>query len=114
MFQKLNNAYQILRNTNDSDMLLCEDQCNSDNGNDHAALQNISISMRENSFSVTIDINDIMFLVFLEECQTHHGVSPIDRGHSGLQFRFDYVSPDDATEHYGTISRTFMSPPPDC
>ena len=60
-------------------------------------------------FSVTVDITDIMFLAFVDECQKHYCVNPVDRGHNGLQFRFEYTSPDDATEHYGTISLTFYA-----
>ena len=59
--------------------------------------------------SVTIDITDIMFLAYLEECQQHHCVSPVDRGHNGIQLRFEYASPDDANEHFGTISLTFYA-----
>ena len=47
-----------------------------------------------------------MFLVFVDECQRHHGVIPIDRGQHGLQFRFPYISPNEK-EHYGTLSLTF-------
>ena len=103
VFQKLNNAYQILCDSNDSSLLSREDKCN-DVEISLSALPNISIVTRENTFSVTIDITDIMFLAFLEECQQHHCVSPVDRGHNGIQLRFEYASPDDANEHFGTIS----------
>ena len=106
VFQKLNNAYQVLRNSSDSSVPRHGDECNHTDS-DHTALPNISIIMRENSFSVTVDITDIMFLAFVDECQKHYCVNPVDRGHNGLQFRFEYTSPDDATEHYGTISLTF-------
>ena len=103
VFQKLNNAYQILCDSNDSSLLSREDRRN-DVEISLSALPNISIVTRENTFSVTIDITDIMFLAFLEECQQHHCVSPVDRGHNGIQLRFEYASPDDANEHFGTIS----------
>ena len=67
------------------------------------------IVTRENTFSVTIDITDIMFLAFLEECQQLQCVSPVDRGHNGIQLRFEYASPDDANEHFGAISLTFYA-----
>ena len=108
VFQKLNNAYQILCDSNYSSLLSREDKCN-DVESSHSALPNISIVTRENTFSVTIDITDIMFLAFLEECQQHHCVSPVDRGHNGIQLRFEYASPDDANEHFGTISLTFYA-----
>ena len=108
VFQKLNNAYQVLRNSSDSSVPHHEDECNHTDS-DHTALPNISIITRKNSFSVTVDITDIMFLAFVDECQKHYCVNPVDRGHNGLQFRFEYTSPDDATEHYGTISLTFYA-----
>ena len=56
--------------------------------------------------SVTIDVIDIMFLAFVEQCEHFYNRKPIDRGHHGLQFKFDYCSPNEA-EHYGSISLTF-------
>ena len=38
-----------------------DSQSNGDKGNDATLLTNVSIIMRENSFSVTIDILDILF-----------------------------------------------------
>ena len=50
-----------------------------------------------------------MFLAFFEECPQHHCVSLVDRGHNGIQLRVEYASPDNATEHFGTISLTFYA-----
>ena len=47
-----------------------------------------------------------MFLALVEQCEHHYDIAPIDRGHHGLQFRFDYRSPNE-DEHYGSISLTF-------
>ena len=47
----------------------------------------------------------MLFLVFVEECERHHGVTPIDRGQHGVRFRFSYISPND-NEQYGTLSLT--------
>ena len=111
VFQKLNKAYHVLANQlcDDSDNRMCDkddnSQSNGDEGNDATLLTNVPIIMRENSFSVTIDILDMLFLVFVEECERHHGVTPIDRGQHGLQFRFSYISPND-NEQYGTLSLT--------
>ena len=66
----------------------------------------MSLQTKQNTFSITIDITDLMFLVILSECETHHGVSPIDRGVNGQQLRFPYTSPGEP-EHYGSISLTF-------
>ena len=111
VFQKLNKAYHVLANRlcDDSDNRMCDkddnSQSNGDEGNDATLLTNVPIIMCENSFSVTIDILDMLFLVFVEECERHHGVTPIDRGQHGLQFRFSYISPND-NEQYGTLSLT--------
>ena len=103
-FQKLNTAYQTL-------VSLGNDRDQEDNGSDSSvsiALPNVTLITRENTFSITIDIIDIMFLVFMEECELHHNVRPVDRGSNGIQFRFDYTSPDDA-ENFGTLSLTFYA-----
>ena len=68
----------------------------------------MSISTRENTFSVTIDITDVMLLAFIEVCERHHDVKPIDRGQHGIQYRFSYTSPSDR-DYYGTLSLTFFS-----
>ena len=54
--------------------------------------------------SVTIDVTDIMFLAFVEQCEHYCELQPIYRGHHGLQFKFDYRSPQ---ESYGSISLAF-------
>ena len=56
--------------------------------------------------SVTIDVTDIMFLAFVEQCEHYYELQPIDREHHGLQFKFDYRSPQE-TKSYGSISLTF-------
>ena len=92
---------------NDNDKQMCDgDNLHDDEGNDTALQPSISMVQRENCFSVTIDILDMMFLVFVDKCQRHHGVVPIDRGQHGLQLRFPYNSPNEK-EHYGTLSLTF-------
>ena len=90
IFQRLNKAYHVLMNQmwNDNDKQICDgDNLHDDEGNDTALQPSISMVQRENCFSVTIDILDMMFLVFVDECQRHHGVIPIDRGQHGLQLR---------------------------
>ena len=102
MFQKLNTAFRdVCKNI----QMKATHHVGAD-PDDQNALPNVHMAVRENSFSVTIDILDIMFLAFLEECENYYGISPVNRGHSGLQFRFDYTSPCDS-EIYGTISLTF-------
>ena len=106
LFQQLNHAYKTL---------MQQEPCDSseppagDAHSDKLCLQhmiNLSLHTKENTCSVTIDITDILFLVMLNECQHHHGVTPIERGRNGVQLRFPYSSPDDG-EHYGSISLTF-------
>ena len=107
-FQKLNTACQILTSLQDE---LDRDNGINDSDSDGSiitALPNVTLLTRENSFSVTIDIIDIMFLVFMEECELHHNVRPIDRGPNGIQYRFDYTSPD-IDENYGSLSLTFYA-----
>ena len=103
-FQQLNQAYQTLISRHKPSQ--------SDDDISHAApvcvdsMLGIGIQTKENTFSVTIDVTDLMFLIMLKVCEAHHGVSPIDRGVNGQQFRFPYSSPGDS-EHYGSISLTF-------
>ena len=63
----------------------------------------MSLSTRENTFSVTIDITDLMFQ---EEYGRHHNTRAIDIGHHGIQYCFSYMSPND-TVSYGSLSLTF-------
>ena len=105
IFQRLNKAYRALMKQ------LCSDNDNPlshDNESDIPPLPYVSFTIRENNESVTIDIMDMLILVILEECEKHHGVTPIDRGHCGLQFRFLYTSPNDE-EQYGSLSLTFYA-----
>ena len=111
LFQHLNKSYRILLNhIHSADSQRCNDDnsdSHDDNSDSHSFLQpDISIVMRENTDSITIDILDMLFLAFLDECEKHHGITPIDRGHSGLQLRFPYTSPGDE-EQYGSLSLTF-------
>ena len=101
LFQQLNHAYNILTNLG---AIPDTERANNQQGDNK--LCHISLSTKENTFSVTIDIVDFMFLVFVEECKVYHGVSPIDRGQHGLLFYFAYTSPNDS-ETYGSISLTF-------
>ena len=105
LFQRLNKSYRTLLNhihsTSDSQ------QCHDEKSDSRSHIQSdISIVMRENTDSITIDILDMLFLVFLDECEQHHGIAPMDRGHSGLQFRFLYTSLFDQ-EQYGSLSLIF-------
>ena len=52
-------------------------------------------------FSITIDITEITFLAFLEECQQHYCLSLTDRDDNSIQFRFQ--------SRYGTTSLTFYA-----
>ena len=103
-FQKLNEAYRLLLNLSnvheneDSAVYEANDMANS--------LGSISITLRENTYSVTIDILETLFLVLYAECLTHHGADPIDHGQNGTQLYFLYSSPGDV-EYYGSISLTF-------
>ena len=103
-FQQLNQAFQTLISRHKPSQ--------SDDDISHAApvcvdsMLGIGIQTKENTSSVTIDVTDLMFLIMPKVCETHHGVSPIDRGVNGQQFRFPYSSPGDS-EHYGSISLTF-------
>ena len=101
LFQQLNYAYNIL-----TDIGTIQKNDYVPNQQSDNKLCYISLSTKENTFSVTIDIVDVMFLVFIEECKAYHGVSPTDRGQHGLQLYFAYTSPDDS-ETYGSISLTF-------
>ena len=108
LFQRLNKLYRTLlkqkNSTSDSQ------QCHDENSDSYSHIQSdISIVMRENTDSITIGILDMLFLVFLGECEEHHGIAAIDRGHSGLQFRFPYTSPFDQKQ-YGSLSLTFYPP----
>ena len=100
----------MLNHIHSADSQRCRDD-DSDSHDDisdsHSLLQpDISIVVRENTDSITIDILDMLFLAFLDECEKHHGIAPIDRGHSGLQLWFPYTSPSDE-EQYGSLSMTF-------
>ena len=101
LFQQLNYAYNILTNIGAIQKNDYVPNQQSDN-----KLCYISLSTKENTLSVTIDIVDVMLLVFIEECKAYHGVSPTHRGQHGLQLYFAYTSPDDS-ETYGSISLTF-------
>ena len=101
VLKKINIAYQARRNSSDSSVPRYEGECNHTDS-DHAALSHISIITRENSFCGTIDFTDIVSLA-----KKHYCVNLFDRGHNGLQFRFECTNPDDATEHYGMLSLTF-------
>ena len=113
LFQDLNQAYHTLTNATlraeyDLSIGISEPRAhmNHDDNVSHMALPDLDFKIRENMMSVTIDVTDIMFLAFVEQCEHHYDIAPIDRGHHGLQFRFDYRSPNE-DEHYGSISLTF-------
>ena len=75
LFQQLNHAYQTL--------IKCHLSAGHDGDSSPAGPvcvdSDITLNTKENSFSVTMDITDIMFLVILSVCESHHGVIPVDR-----------------------------------
>ena len=105
LFQQLNQAYQVLTRVATGEQL--GGTSSDDDGVPIEKLPNLTLFVRENTCSVTIDILDLMFLVILTECETYDGATPVDHGPNGLQPRFPYKSPDDDTECYGTIYLTF-------
>ena len=104
LFQKLNQAYQALMNINNSH----ERGTSNTHSKDSRQVCYLSLSKKENTFCVTVDVTDYMFLVILQECQTYHDISPIDRRQNGLQMVFPYLSPGD-TEQLGSVSLTFYA-----
>ena len=127
LFQDLNQAYHTLTNDalrSEYDLSIgISEPCphmSHDVNISHKALPILDIKIRENMMSVTIDVIDIMFLAFVEQCEHYYNRKPIDCGqcehyynrkpidcgHHGLQLKFDYCSPNEA-EHYGSISLTF-------
>ena len=106
VFQRLNNGYRVLLNQLSRDDNSQQYHNHDKDNNATPPLPDISITLRENSESVTIDITDMMFLIFLDQCEKHHGISPVDRGNSGLQLQFPYTSPHD-DEKFGSLSLTF-------
>ena len=113
LFQELNQAYHTLTDDKlrveyDALIGVCEPHTGTSHGDSVCvkSLTNVTINIRENIMSVTIDITDIMFLAFVEQCEQYYGMQPIDRGHHGLQFKFEYHSPLEP-ESYGSISLTF-------
>ena len=98
LFQDLNQAYHTLTNAAhraeyDLSIGISEPRAhmNHDDNVSHMALPDLDFKIRENMMSVTIDVTDIMFLAFVEQCEYHYDIAPIDRGHHGLQFRFECV-----------------------
>ena len=115
IFQKLNAAYQTLTNNTlraEYDSSIGVRPPNSTppprQSEDCAGflMPDLSLDIRENACSMTIDITDIMFLVLLEQCKSSYDCEPIDRGHQGIQIRCQYHSPDDSSA-YGSLSLTF-------
>ena len=113
LFQELNQAYHTLTDDKlrvEYDALIGVSERHTDTSHGDSvcvkSLTNVTINIRENIMSVTIDITDIMFLAFVEQCERYYGMQPIDRGHHGLQFKFEYHSPLEP-ESYGSISLTF-------
>ena len=75
-----------------------------------ALLPNITITIKDNICSTTIDIVDVMFHALLEHSIAYHGClsDVVNRGHQGIQLKFPYISPTDSAP-YGTISLTFYA-----
>ena len=109
IFQKLNNAYCTLTDTklrSEYDAGLGIVSLITESDDKDCSSSAISMTIKENRSSVTIDIEDIMFLPLLKQCEIHHSTKPVDNGPNGLQFKFAYTSPNDIVP-YGTISLTF-------
>ena len=113
LFQELNQAYHTLTDDKlrvEYDALIGVSEPHTGTSHENyvcvKSLTNVTINIRENIMSVTIDITDIMFLAFVEQCEQYYGMQPIDRGHHGLQFKFEYHSLLEP-ESYGSISLTF-------
>ena len=109
IFQKLNNAYCMLTDAKlgsefDAGFGIVSLITESDDRDCRSST--ISMTINENKSSVTIDIEDIMFLPLLKQCEIHHSTKPVDNGPNGLQFKFAYTSPN-VIVPYGTISLTF-------
>ena len=97
LFQELNQAYHTLtsekfRAEYDISIGISEPHSDTSHGDSTCikSLPNVTINIRENMMSVTIDITDIMFLAFVQQCEQYYDMQPIDRGHHGLQFKFEY------------------------
>ena len=101
-FQEINHAYHVLMKSCDTSNVQ-----NSDSNVSELGLQ-CSWKVKENTYSVTIDLADIILLPFVEQCKLFYDVDPTDRGPNGLQFSFPYTSPDEL-ESYGSISLTFYA-----
>ena len=54
--------------------------------------------------SVTIDVTDIMFLAFVEQCEHYYELQPIDRGHHGPLARYVKLRVAHAPGMPGTFS----------
>ena len=115
LFQELNQAYHTLTNEKlraeyDISIGISEPHSDTSHGDSSCikSLPNVAINIRENMMSVTIDITDIMFLAFVQQCEQYYDMQPIDRGHHGLQFKFEYRTPHEP-ESYGSISLTFYA-----
>ena len=115
LFQELNQAYHTptnekLRAEYDIFTGISEPHSDTSHGDSSCikSLPNVAINIRENMMSVTIDITDITFLAFVQQCEQYYDMQPIDRGHHGLQFKFEYRTPHEP-ESYGSISLTFYA-----
>ena len=76
LFQQVNYAYHMLINA----LNVNTDDESSDE------LADMSFTSKENTYSVTIDVSAFLFLPMIDACEHHHSITPIDRGHHGLQF----------------------------
>ena len=109
IFQKLNNAYCTLTDTklrSEYDAGLGIVSLITEFDDKDCSSSAISMTIKENRSSVTIGIEDIMFLPLLKQCEIHHSIKPVDNGPNWLHFKFAYTSPNDIVS-YGIISLTF-------
>ena len=110
LFQELNQVYHTLMNDQlragyDLSIGISEplsDTCHKDVSK--KSLPNVAINIREYMMSVTIGVTDIMFLAFVEQCEHYYELQSIARGHHGLQFKFDYHSPQETMDPYHSRS----------
>ena len=101
-FQVLNNAYQTLL-----DIVSRNDFVKSTH--DDAQLCPVSFQTKHNTFCVTIDVADHLFLPIYEACQRYYmNVTPCDRKEHGVQLLFHYSTPDESGT-LGCVSLTFYA-----
>ena len=101
-FQLLNNAYHTLLD------IVSRNACSPNIPGD-VQLCPVSFQTKHNTFCVTIDVVDYMFLVIYDSCRrSYTDVSPCDRKEHGVQMLFQYSSPNESGI-LGSVSLTFYA-----